>query len=107
MIFTRVASIGLLLVVIGIFSVMAYTVSLRTREIGIRIALGGQQSAILKMILVKGAQLTALGIALGLFASYGLTRFIASQIWGISATDPWTFIAVATLIAFVGLLNLA
>ena len=102
MIITPVATIGLLLVLIGIFSVMAYTVSLRTREIGIRIALGGQQSAILKMILVKGAQLTTLGIAIGVFVSYGLTRFIASQIWGISATS-WTLIAVVTMIALVGL----
>ena len=97
------ASIALLLVTIGVFSVMAYTVSLQTSEIGIRMALGAQQSGILKMILTKGARLLAIGIILGVFASYGLTRFIASQIWGISATDAWTFAAVATLTALVGL----
>jgi putative ABC transport system permease protein len=100
---TSLASIALLLVVIGVFSVMAYTVSLQTHEIGIRIALGAQQNNIFKMILTKGARLLAAGILLGLFASYALTRFIASQIWGVSATDPWTFSAVAGLVVAVGL----
>jgi predicted permease len=97
------AGIGLILVIIGIFSVMAYTVSLQTHEIGIRMALGAQQGNILNMVLAKGARLLAVGILLGLFASYGLTRFLASQIWGVSATDPWTFTAVATLLIAVGL----
>jgi putative ABC transport system permease protein len=100
---TPLATIALLLVVIGVFSVMAYTVSLQTREIGIRIALGAQQNNILQMILTKGARLLAAGILLGLFVSYGLTRFLASQIWGVSATDPWTFSAVASLVVAVGL----
>jgi len=82
---------------------MAYTVSLQTHEIGIRMALGAQQNNILQMILTKGARLLAAGILLGLFASYGLTRFMASQIWGVSATDPWTFSAVAALVVVVGL----
>jgi putative ABC transport system permease protein len=97
------ASIALLLVVIGVFSVMAYTVSLQTHEIGVRMALGAQQSSILQMILTKGGRLLATGIVLGLFASYGLTRFLASQIWGVSATDPWTFSAVAAFVVAVGL----
>jgi putative ABC transport system permease protein len=100
---TPLAGIGLLLVVIGIFSVMAYTVSLQTHEISIRMALGGRQAGILKMVLAKGAQLIAAGIVIGLTASYALTRFLASQIWGVSVTDPWTFAAVVMLIALVGL----
>jgi putative ABC transport system permease protein len=100
---TPLASISLLLVIVGVFSVMAYTVSLQTQEIGIRMALGAQQSSILQMILTKGARLLAAGILLGLFASYGLTRFLASQIWGISATDRWTFAAVASFVVAVGL----
>jgi putative ABC transport system permease protein len=100
---TPLASIALLLVVIGVFSVMAYTVSLQTQEIGIRMALGAQQSSILQMILTKGARLLCAGIVLGLIASYGLTRFLASQIWGVSATDPWTFTAVAAFVVAVGL----
>jgi putative ABC transport system permease protein len=100
---TPLASIALLLVVIGVFSVMAYTVSLQTHEIGIRMALGAQQSSILKMILTKGVRLIATGILIGFFASYGLTRFLVSQIWGVSATDPWTFTAVVTLVVLVGI----
>jgi putative ABC transport system permease protein len=100
---TPLAIISLLLVIVGVFSVMAYTVSLQTQEIGIRMALGAQQSSILQMILTKGARLLAVGIVLGLFTSYGLTRFLTSQIWGVSATDPWTFTAVAAFVVAVGL----
>jgi len=101
--FTGVAGIALVLVVIGVFSVMAYTVSLQTQEIGVRMALGAQQGEILRMVLRKGFALLVAGICLGLFASFGLTRFLASQIWGVSATDPWTFGAVVTLVVGVGL----
>jgi putative ABC transport system permease protein len=97
------AAVGLALVTIGIFSVMAYTVSLRTREIGVRMVLGAEQGEILRMVLRKGFVLIAAGICIGLFASYGLTRFLASQIWGVSATDPWTFGAVVALMVGVGL----
>lgn len=100
---TPLASISLLLVVIGVFSVMAYTVSLQTQEIGVRMALGAQQLEILGMVLRKGFMLIAAGIAIGVFASYGLTRFLASQIWGVSPTDPLTFGAVVTLVVGVGL----
>ena len=97
------AGIALVLVVIGVFSVMAYTVSLRTREIGVRMALGAQQREILKMVLQRGAVLIGTGIGVGVMASYGLTRFLASQIWGVSATDPWTFGAVVGLVVITGL----
>jgi putative ABC transport system permease protein len=101
--FTGVAGIALLLVVIGVFSVMAYTVSLGTQEIGVRMALGAQQGEILRMVLRKGFALLVVGISIGLLASLGLTRFLSSQIWGVSATDPWTFGAVAALVVGVGL----
>jgi predicted permease len=101
--FAGVAGVALLLVVIGVFSVMAYTVSLRTQEIGVRMALGAQQIEILRMVLQKGLVLLAAGISIGLFASYGLTRFLKSQIWGVSATDPWTFGAVVALVVITGL----
>jgi putative ABC transport system permease protein len=97
------AGIGLVLVVIGIFGVMAYTVSLRTHEIGIRVALGAQQTSILHLVLLYGFRLVAAGIITGLLASYGLTRFLASEISGVSATDPWTFAAVVTVVVLVGL----
>src|SRR5205085_5518824 len=97
------AGIALLLVVTGVFSVMAFTVSLRTQEIGVRMALGAQHVAILRMILRKGLALIVIGICIGLSASYGLTRFLATQIWGVSATDPWTFGVVVGLIVVIGL----
>ncbi len=100
---TPLACISLLLVIVGVFSVMAYTVSLQTHEIGVRMALGAQQGNILNMVLGKGARLLAAGIVLGLFASFALTRFLASQIWVVSATDPWTFTAVAAFVVAVGL----
>ena len=103
MTFAPLAAIALLLVVIGIFSVMAYNVSLQTHEIGVRMALGAQQDSILKMVLASGARMVAVGIIIGIFASYGLTRFLASQVWGVSTADPWTFGGVAMLAVFVGL----
>jgi putative ABC transport system permease protein len=102
MTFAPLAGIALLLVVIGIFSVMAYTVSLQTHEIGVRMALGAQQSNILKMILSRGVRLIGIGTLVGFVASFWLTRFLASQIWGVSATDPWTFAFVVTLVSLVG-----
>ena len=103
MISTPLAGLSLLLVVIGIFSVMAYTVSLRTHEIGIRVALGAQQTSILRLVLLNGFRLIAAGILIGLLASLALTRFLASQISGVTTTDPWTFVAVVTVVVLVGL----
>lgn len=97
------AGIALLLVVIGVFSVMAYTVSLRTQEIGVRMALGAQDADVLRMVLKNGFMLLVAGVLLGLGTSFALTRFLASQIWGVSATDPWTFGAVVALVLAVGL----
>jgi putative ABC transport system permease protein len=97
------ACIGLVLVVIGIFSVMAYTVSLRTHEIGIRMALGAQQTSIFGLVVLNGFRLVAGGILAGLAASFALMRFLASQISGVSPTDPWTFAAVVFIVVAVGL----
>jgi putative ABC transport system permease protein len=94
---------GLLLVLTGIFSVMAYMVSLRTHEIGIRIALGAQPKDVLRLVLKKGLTLVLVGTISGLVASDAMTRLMATQIWGVSATDPWTFCAVAVVILAVGL----
>jgi putative ABC transport system permease protein len=97
------ASIGLVLVVIGVFSVMGYTVSLQAREIGIRMALGAQQRNILRFVLQSGLRLVMAGIFVGLLASYALTRLLASQISGVSATDPATFAAVVAIVVSAGL----
>ena len=83
---------GLLPVLIGIFSVMAYTVSLQTHEIGIRMAIGAQQKDVLPMVLKQGLTLIFMG-----------TRFMASEIWNVSTTDPWTFSVVAAIVIVVGL----
>jgi putative ABC transport system permease protein len=101
---TPLASISLLLLIVGVFSVMAYTVSLRTQEIGVRMALGAQQGDVLRMVLRHGLALIAAGLAIGLLASFAVTRFLASQIWGVSPTDPWTFGSVAFLLVSAGLL---
>jgi len=96
------AGIGLALVLIGIFSVMAYTVALQTHEIGVRIALGAQRGNVVTMVLWKGLRLISIGMLIGVLASLGLTRFLASQIQGVSATDPFTFFAVVILFLAVG-----
>jgi putative ABC transport system permease protein len=102
-ILTTFGGIGLLLVLMGIFSVMAYTVSLQTHEIGIRMALGAQQNHVLRMVLKKGLALIVTGTVAGLAAGLALTRLMSSQTWGVSPSDPWTFSAVAALILPVGL----
>jgi ABC-type antimicrobial peptide transport system permease subunit len=82
---------------------MAYAVSLQTQEIGVRMALGARQGDVLRMVLRRGAVLIAAGICIGLLAGFALTRFLASQIWGVSPTDPWTFAAVVALVTAAGL----
>ena len=98
---------GLLLTVTGIYSVISYTVSHHTREIGIRMALGAQGRDVLKLIVGKGLILTLIGIGLGLLGAFGITRVMQALLFGISATDWVTFTAVATLLAFIGLLAAA
>lgn len=95
---TSFSLVGLVLVVIGVFSVMGYTVVLRTREIGIRIAVGAQQRNILRLVLLNGLRLVTPGMFIGLLGSYALTPLLASQISGVSATDPATFAAVGAIV---------
>jgi putative ABC transport system permease protein len=96
------AGIGLLLAAIGIFSVMAYAVSLQTREIGIRMALGAQRPGILRMVLRHGIRLVLAGIGIGLAVSFAFTRLLADEIWGVSPSDPLTFLAVIVVVIGVG-----
>ena len=98
------AGLGLVLVLIGIFSVMAYTVALQTHDIGVRMALGAHQGNVAKMVLWKGLRLITAGILIGVVASLALTHFLGSQIQGVSARDPLTFLAVTILFLIVGLL---
>ena len=97
------ASLGLVLVLIGVYSVIAYTVSRQTHEIGIRMALGASRADVLRMVLWMGAQLLGMGLAVGLVASFAVTRLIASQLWGVSPHDPVTLCGVVAIVATAGL----
>jgi putative ABC transport system permease protein len=101
---TIFAAIGLVLVTIGVYSVIAYTTSRRTHEIGIRIALGAARADVLNMVLRKGLQLLLAGIAIGLAVSFALSRLIVSQLWGVSPYDRLTLFSVAVLLLAVGLI---
>ena len=96
--------LSLLLAAIGIYGILAYSVSQRTREIGIRIALGAQRSAVLRMVLRQGLIMILFGVGLGLAASLGATRLLANQLFGITPTDPLTFVVVPILLLSVALL---
>jgi predicted permease len=97
------AAVGLLLVTGGLFSVMTYTVSLLTQELGIRMALGADSRDVMRMLLWSGIKLLSVGAVIGIAASVVLTRFMAGQIWGVSVLDPSTYVAVTALLAVVGL----
>jgi putative ABC transport system permease protein len=93
------AILALLLATLGIYSVISYSITLRTQEIGIRMALGARQPAILMMVLRKGMLLTLFGTALGMAGAFVLTRWMASMLFGVSASDPATY----ALVVFVSL----
>ena len=97
------AGLALVLSCIGIYGVVSYLVSQRTREIGIRAALGAQRADVIRMVLWQGAKMTAIGVAAGLLVSLLLTRLLASLLFGVSATDPFTLLGVAVLLAGISL----
>jgi len=97
------SGLALLLAAIGIYSVLAYSVRRRMREIGVRMALGAGRGDILRMILGQGTKFALIGTVSGIAAAFGLTRLMASQLFGVTATDPVTFLSVATLIVLVAL----
>ncbi len=97
------AGVGLVLVTIGVFSVIAYTVSRQTHEIGIRIALGADRRHVVRLVLAMGLRLVGVGIVIGLAASFALSRLLANQIWGISLYDPLTIAGVTALVTVTGM----
>jgi predicted permease len=102
-IFGVFGGLALALAAVGLYSVVSYTVAQRTNEFGIRMALGAQRGDILRMILGQGTRLALVGTGIGIAVSFGLTRLIANQLFGVTATDPVTFLSVAVLIVLVAL----
>jgi predicted permease len=97
------AALALVLACVGIYGVISYLVGQRTHEIGVRVALGAQPEDVLRLILGEGARMALLGVAVGLAAAFGLTRLMKSMLFGVSASDPLTFIAVALVLLAVAL----
>jgi predicted permease len=95
---------ALLLAAAGVFGVMAYSVSRRTREFGVRVALGATSSDVLRMVLGQGMRTILIGVAIGIVGSFALTRTVSSLLFGVTATDPLTFAAVTLLLVAVALL---
>jgi ABC-type antimicrobial peptide transport system permease subunit len=98
------AALATLLAAVGLYSVMAYRVMQRTHEFGVRMALGARPADVLRLALRRGAILTGCGIVAGLLTALALTRLMANLLFGVSASDPLTFVGVAILLAAVALL---
>ena len=98
------AALALALALVGIYSVMHYSVTQRYQEIGVRMALGAPAASLLRQVHTRALALAAAGVACGMTAAWGLTRLLASQLYGVSPTDPWTFTAAAVLLPLVALL---
>jgi putative ABC transport system permease protein len=101
---TVFAGIALVLAAVGIYGVMAYAVTQRTHEIGIRMAMGAQTTDVLKLIVKKGLTLALCGVGIGLGAAFALTQIMSSLLYGVSASDPLTFATISVLLALVALL---
>jgi putative ABC transport system permease protein len=98
------SAVALILAAVGIYGLIAYSVTQRTQELGIRIALGAQHRDVLRLVLAQGTRLTLLGVAIGLLAALALSRLLSTLLFAVSATDPLTFAGVAALLAAVALL---
>ena len=95
---------ALILAAIGIYGLMAYSVEQRTQEMGIRKALGADRAAIRKLVVWHGMRLALVGVAIGIGAAFGLTRFIASFLFGVKTWDPLEFVTVPIVLSLVALL---
>jgi putative ABC transport system permease protein len=95
---------ALALACLGLYGVLSFSVAQRTREIGVRMALGAQRKDVLSLVVGRGLQLTLLGLALGLIAALAVTRFVSSLLYGVTATDPVTFVGVTLLLLLVAML---
>ena len=97
------AAVALSIAVVGVAGVLAFSVSARTREFGIRMALGAQKTAVFRLVVRQGLQLAFTGVVIGLIAAFGLTRLMKSLLYGVSATDAPTFALIALLLSVVAL----
>jgi ABC-type antimicrobial peptide transport system permease subunit len=95
--------LALLLASVGLYGVMAYTVAQRTREIGIRMALGASRGDVMRLVLKQGVALVSTGAVIGLGVAFGVTRIIASSLFGVTPVDPITFVATSALLIVVSL----
>jgi ABC-type antimicrobial peptide transport system permease subunit len=102
--FSVFAAVALLLASVGIYGVLSYIVGQRTKEIGIRMALGASRSNVLRAFLRDGARLTLIGVTVGTVAAFALTRLMASILFEVKPTDPVTFLGVAVLLCFIALI---
>jgi putative ABC transport system permease protein len=103
MLFASFAVIALLLAAIGVYGVMSYAVSQRTHEIGVRVALGAQLRDVLSLVVRRGVWLTVIGLAIGLVGAFGLTRVLSGVLFGVSPTDPASYIGISLVLFTVGL----
>ncbi len=101
---TIFASTALLLAVVGVYGVMSFSVARRTRDIGVRMALGATPSGVLRLVLGEGARITAAGLGLGVLAAWAATRLLRAQLYGVQPTDFMTFLAVAVLLSAVAVI---
>jgi putative ABC transport system permease protein len=95
------SGIALLLASLGIYGVLAYSVTQRSRELGIRMALGAARARVLRLVIGQGMALAAVGILIGLLGAFLLTRLLGSQLYSVTATDPLTFVGVSVLLAAI------
>jgi putative ABC transport system permease protein len=99
--FSTFGAVALLLAVAGVYGLLSYSVSQRTQEIGVRVALGADRGAVVRLVVGQGLKLAGLGVAVGVLASFGVTRVIASQLYNVTPTDPASFVGVSLFLAVI------
>jgi putative ABC transport system permease protein len=98
------AGLALVLGAAGIFGVISYWATQRTREIGVRMALGAKPGDVLQLVLGQGMRLTAIGVVIGVAAAFGLSRFLSSLLFGVAPSDPFTFVGVTVVLVIISAL---